>query len=211
MFPTAMIFGPDGALYVTDYGNESNQGQGRVLRIVIGSTTVPAPKVPLPLVHGVYDVPKSNRTFAAGKTVAGAAKVNIIEPNQVLKWGFSPNVLRVKVGQKIIVTNTGLISHSLTSVTGAFDTGLIKHERSAVVVVTTPGTYKFICTPHPWMKGTLIVSGAAQGGGGAAKAAPTAKVSSPSLNKTAVVLVVGAILIGVFALAWFARRRPGQA
>ena len=211
MFPTAMIFGPDGALYVTDFGNEANQGQGIVLRIVLGDTTVGAPKVPLPLVHGTYDVPKSNETFAAGTTVAGAEKVDIVEPAQVLKWGFSPKVLRVKVGQKIVVTNTGLISHTMTSVTGAFDTGLIRHERSAVVVVNKPGTYNFICTPHPWMKGTLIVTGAAQGAVGAAKAAPTAKVKSPSLNTTAVVLVVGAILIGVFALAWFARRRPDKA
>jgi heme/copper-type cytochrome/quinol oxidase subunit 2 len=99
----------------------------------------------------------------------------------------------------------------MTSVTGAFDTGLIKHERSAIVVVNKPGTYKFICTPHPWMKGTLVVSGSSTGGSAAAKAAPTAKVSSPTLNTTAVVLVVGGILVGVFLLAWFARRRPDQA
>jgi plastocyanin len=209
MFPTAMRFGPDGALYVTDFGNESNSGQGEVLRIVLGDTTVGAPTVPLPRVHGTYDVPHSNQTFAAGKTAAGAVKLNIVEPSQVPKWGFSPSVIHAKVGQKIQVTNTGLISHTMTSVTGVFDTGLIKHNRSALVVVNTPGTYKFICTPHPWMKGTLIVSGSATGA--AAKAAPVAKVKSPSLNVLAVVLVVGGILVGVFALAWFARRRPAQA
>jgi plastocyanin len=209
MFPTAMRFGPDGALYVTDFGNESNSGQGEVLRIVPGDTTVGAPTVPLPRVHGTYDVPRSNETFAAGKTTAGAVKLDIVEPPQIPKWGFSPSVVHAKVGQKIQVTNTGLISHTMTSTAGAFDTGLIKHERSAIVVVNKPGTYKFICSPHPWMKGTLVVSGSAAGG--AAKAAPVDKVKSPSLNPFAVVLVVGAILVGVFALAWFARRRPAQA
>lgn len=210
MFPTAMRFGKDGALYVTDFGNESNSGEGEVLRVVPGDTAVAAPTVPLPRVHGTYDVPKSNQTFAAGKGSAGATKLDIIEPPKVLSWGFSPNVVHARVGQKIEVTNTGLISHTMTSVAGVFDTGLIKHNRSAIVVVNKPGTYKFICSPHPWMKGTLIVSGSATAGS-AAKPAPIAKVKSPSLNALVVILAIVGILVGVFALAWFARRRPAQA
>ena len=209
MFPTSMIFGPDGDLYIADFGNEANQGQGVILKVHLGDSAVVSPSVPLPLVHGIYDVPHSNVTFAAGKAVAGAAKVNIVEPNQVLKWGYSPKVIRVKVGQKIVFTNTGLISHTATSTTGAFDTGLIAHNRSAVVVINKPGTYKFICTPHPWMKGTLIVTGASKGTGKEAAGA-IATAHSPSLNTVVVVLVVGGILVGVFALAWFARRRPEQ-
>jgi hypothetical protein len=115
----------------------------------------------------------------------------------------------VKVGQKIQVTNTGLISHTLTSVSGAFDTGLVRHNRSAVIVVNMPGEYRFICSPHPWMKGKLIVTGAAKGAGtGTVASAPLAKVDSPSLNALTVVLVVGAIIVGVFGLAFVARRRP---
>ena len=210
MFPTAMIFGKDGALYVTDFGNEANQGQGEVLKVDIGDTTVQAPTTPLPTVKGTYDIPGSNKTFAGGKAVAGAVQLDIVEPKQVLKWGFSPSVVHARVGQKIQVTNTGLISHTMTSVTGAFDTGLIRHDRSSIVVVNKPGTYKFICSPHPWMKGTLIVSGS--GGSGTEASAPVATVHSPTLNATEVVLVIGGIFIVVFALAWFARRRkPGEA
>jgi sugar lactone lactonase YvrE len=36
MFPTHMTFGPDGALFVSNYGNESNAGEGQILRIVTG-------------------------------------------------------------------------------------------------------------------------------------------------------------------------------
>ena len=210
MFPTAMIFGPDGALYITNFGNEANYGEGTVIRVVPGDTAVKGPRLPLPRVHGTYDIPGSNKTFSGGKTVSGAVQLDIVEPKQVLKWGFSPSVVHAKVGEKIQVTNTGLISHTMTSVTGAFDTGLIKHDRSALVVVNKPGTYKFICSPHPWMKGTLIVSGS--GGSGAQATAAVAKVSSPTLNTTEVVLVIGGIFVVVFALAWFARRRkPGDA
>src|SRR5207248_4374886 len=48
MFPTAMTFGPDGALYVSNYGNESNDGQGQIVRIVIGSEAAAGPVVPAP-------------------------------------------------------------------------------------------------------------------------------------------------------------------
>jgi plastocyanin len=209
MFPTAMTFGPDGAIYISDFGNESNFGEGVILRVVPGNTTLTAPHVPLPRVHGVYDVPKSNVTFGAGKTVAGSVKLDIVEPKQVLKWGYSPNLIHVKVGQKVVVTNTGLISHTMTSVTGAFDTGLIAHNRSAVVFFDKAGTYKFICTPHPWMKGTVIVTGATKGATGPASGA-LATAKSPSLNKLVVVLVVGGIVIGMFVLAWFARRRSAE-
>jgi plastocyanin/sugar lactone lactonase YvrE len=209
MFPTDMTFGPDGALYVTDFGNEANFGEGEVLRIQPGDTAAGAPMVPEPRVHGTYDVPKTNETLAAGANVAGAVKLKIVEPKVVLKWGFSPTVVHAKVGQKIQVTNTGLISHTMTSVKGSFDTGLIRHNLSAVVVVNTPGTYKFICSPHPWMKGTLVVTGSGSGTGTIAEA-PTAKVKSPSLNGFAVVLVFGGILLAVFGLAWFARRRPSE-
>ena len=206
MFPTSLEFGKDGALYVTNFGNEANHGEGEVLRVVPGDTTVASPKVPPPKVHGSYDVPKSNKTFAGG-TVAGAAKLTIVEPKAVLKWGFAPKTLKVKVGQKIVVTNSGRISHTATSLTGAFDTGLIKHLRSAVLTIDKPGVYKFICSPHPWMKGTLIVTGAAKTTGGG-KVAEGPKINSPSLNVVAVILVVGAILAGIFGLAWIARRRP---
>ena len=70
-----------------------------------------------------------------------------------------------------------------------------------------PGEYSFICSPHPWMKGKLIVTGAGTGTGTVASA-PVAKVKSPALNGWAVVLVFGAIVVGVFALAYVARRKP---
>lgn len=207
MFPTALEFGKDGALYSTNFGNEANHGEGQVLKIETGDTTAVSPGVPAPKVHGSYDVPKSNTTIAAGTNVAGAAKLTIVEPKTVLKWGFDPKTLTVKAGQKIVVTNTGRISHTATSVTGAFDTGLVRHLRSAVITVNKPGTYKFICTPHPWMKGTLVVTGAAKGGV-TKKVAAGPTVKDPSLNTTAVVVAMVLIIGGVFALAWFARRRP---
>ena len=68
MFPTAMEFGSDGALYITNFGNEANFGEGQVLRVVPGQTSVVAPEVPDPRVKGSYDIPSANPGPAAGDT-----------------------------------------------------------------------------------------------------------------------------------------------
>lgn len=206
MFPTALAFGPDDALYVTNFGNEANFGEGQVLRVVPGDTSVVAPTVPEPRVKGSYDIPSANPTTDSGD-LTGAAKLTIIEPVAVLKWGYAPSTLKVEAGQKIVVTNQGRIGHTATSTTGAFDTGLILHNKSAVLQIDKPGTYKLICTPHPWMKGTIVVTGsAAPTETAAASDAPV--VDPPSLNVVAVAGTVALIVLGIFGLAWLARRRP---
>jgi len=206
MFPTALEVGPDGALYVGNFGNEANKGEGQVLRVVPGDTSVVAPKVPDPSVEGAYDVPGTAPSVESGD-LAGAARLAIIEPKEVLEWGYRPSTLTVEAGQKIVVTNEGRIGHTATSTTGVFDTGTIKHLKSAVITIDEPGTYKLICTPHPWMKATIVVEGAKKAAAaGPAAAAPV--VDNPSLDAVTVIGVVGLILVGVFGLAWLARRRP---
>ena len=205
MFPTALDFGPDGALYVTNFGNEANFGEGQVLRVEPGDTSVVAPKVPEPRVKGSYDIPSSNPTVDAGD-LTGAAKLTIIEPVDALKWGYAPATLTVTAGQKIVVTNQGRIGHTATSTTGAFDTGNILHNKSAVLKIDKPGSYKLLCTPHPWMKATIVVTGSAAPTE-TAKVSDAPVVDAPTLNVAAVVGTVGLIILGVFGLAWFARRR----
>ena len=58
------------------------------------------------------------------------------------------------------------------------------------------------------MKGTIVVTGAATGPTETAEASDAPVVDAPSLNVAAVVGTVGLIILGVFGLAWFARRRP---
>lgn len=204
MFPTSVTTGPDGALYVDNYGNEANKGEGQILRVVPGAAAVTAPRVPPPTVKGAYDIPSNN------KIVKGAAdtqnKVTIIEPVKVLSWGYSPRTLTINVGDKVAFFNSGQIAHTATASNGAFDTGLVRNNQTAVVTFDKPGTFKYFCQPHPWMKGVIIVKGSASGGGDQTSSGGGGG-SAPSLSWAAVVLVMGAILAGVFGLAWLARRK----
>lgn len=64
----------------------------------------------------------------------------------------------VAAGQAITVANADGAPHTLTSVDGAFDTGVIGGgESGSLVAPTAPGSYAFFCALHPSMTGTLTV------------------------------------------------------
>lgn len=74
-------------------------------------------------------------------------------------FAYSPATLKATPGQVISVTNKDSAGHTVTSTDGkSFDTGIInKGETKTFIVPAVVGTYEYICTPHPNIKGTLIV------------------------------------------------------
>jgi plastocyanin len=78
----------------------------------------------------------------------------------IQNFAFSPKDFTVTPGETISVTNKDAVTHTFTSVTaGGFDTGLISPGQTVTVKApTTPGSYPYKCTVHPFMTGTLTVS-----------------------------------------------------
>jgi len=72
-------------------------------------------------------------------------------------YAFSPATIRVKVGGTVTWTNQDPVAHTVTADGGSFDTKLISQGKSASVTFDKAGTYPYHCTPHPNMKGTVIV------------------------------------------------------
>jgi plastocyanin len=54
-------------------------------------------------------------------------------------------------------TNHDPLAHSVVADDGSFDSGLIQSGGTWRHTFTTPGTYTWHCTPHPFMKGTVVV------------------------------------------------------
>ncbi|HUP55797.1 MAG TPA: cupredoxin family copper-binding protein [Methylomirabilota bacterium] len=79
-------------------------------------------------------------------------------------FAFSPKTLNVRVGDVVTWTNQDTVAHSATARGGRFDTGLIQPGDSASIRFTIGGVYRYICTPHPNMTGTVIARAAAAGG-----------------------------------------------
>ncbi|HEX5474643.1 MAG TPA: cupredoxin family copper-binding protein [Vicinamibacterales bacterium] len=69
---------------------------------------------------------------------------------------FEPAVLTVHAGDTVVWVNKDFITHTATA-KGHFDSGKIAEGHSWSYVARTKGTFPYICTLHPDMKGTLRV------------------------------------------------------
>jgi plastocyanin len=70
---------------------------------------------------------------------------------------FNPNPIMVSVGSTVTWTNNDSISHTATSNTGAFDSGLIGAGGSFSFTFQSAGTFPYHCTIHPGMVGSVVV------------------------------------------------------
>ncbi len=75
---------------------------------------------------------------------------------------FAPASITVEMGDTVTWTNAGPTAHSATG--DSFDTGIFSEGQSRSETFNEAGTFSYICTPHPQMKGTVTVQAAAQGG-----------------------------------------------
>jgi plastocyanin len=98
-------------------------------------------------------------------------------------WRFSPNQVKLRAGEPLVLDNRGGETHTLTQVT-QFGGGGIVPELNEILFgtptpptfffgppnfvpaggtlnvpssVLTPGTHLFICIIHPWMEETVVV------------------------------------------------------
>jgi plastocyanin len=81
-------------------------------------------------------------------------------------FDFTPAAITVNVGDTVTWTNDGPTAHSATASNGSFDTGIYGAGESRSHTFDQAGTFAYICTPHPFMKGTVTVQAAATQGGG---------------------------------------------
>jgi plastocyanin len=84
--------------------------------------------------------------------------VKIVEAND--KYAFSPATLSIKVGTQVVWTNTTDAAHTVTSDTaGVFGTtSNLNANQTFMFAFTTPGTFAYHCSIHPYMKATITVT-----------------------------------------------------
>ncbi|MBL8978044.1 MAG: cupredoxin family copper-binding protein [Gemmatimonadetes bacterium] len=70
---------------------------------------------------------------------------------------YAQPVLEIAVGTTIEWKNEDPVAHTVTADDNGFDSGLIESGQVWRYTFTRPGTYAYHCTPHPFMKGTVVV------------------------------------------------------
>lgn len=68
------------------------------------------------------------------------------------------------VGESVTWRNDGPSAHTATATDGSFDTGLLERGQSGSATFPTAGSFGYLCTPHPFMKGTVQVVAQASAG-----------------------------------------------
>jgi len=145
----------------------------------------------------------------AALVLSPGARAGTTHAVQITDFAFAPATLTVAVGDTVTWTNLDFVVHTATSTSGAFDSGDLDQNESFSLTFTAPGTYAYLCTPHPDMAGTVIVQAAAT-------AAPTAAATGlpnvampaptpapiPALVLGALLLVVGVVVVARRATRW---------
>ncbi|HEX4484017.1 MAG TPA: cupredoxin family copper-binding protein [Solirubrobacteraceae bacterium] len=90
-------------------------------------------------------------TLATSGTAASEASV------QIVYRVYRPADLTVLAGQTVTWHDSSLTPHTVTALGGAFDSGRIEVGGSFSYTFSTPGTFAYMCTIHPTMKGTVVV------------------------------------------------------
>ncbi|GAC1326042.1 MAG: hypothetical protein NVSMB22_16560 [Chloroflexota bacterium] len=89
--------------------------------------------------------------------VPSTRPVIVPNPSGVPDAFFRPNPIRVRAGQFITWTNRDTDPHDVTAYSGAFASGAIAAGGTWRWVIARPGRYRYFCTLHPEMHGTIIV------------------------------------------------------
>ena len=98
--------------------------------------------------HGWYGTGGALATSAQEKVQARNSL------NQVtVEYAYWPARTRIKAGTTVTFTNVGDIPHTATAFdkgkVGNWDTGPLNKGEAKAITFSEPGTYFYICTPHP--------------------------------------------------------------
>ena len=99
---------------------------------------------------------------AAAAILLGAAAPNAraATPAQTVEiagFAFKPAVLTVAAGSSVTFVNRDQEAHTVVAQNGAFNSSGLDTNDRWTVRLPKPGTYRYFCSLHPYMKGTIVV------------------------------------------------------
>ena len=70
---------------------------------------------------------------------------------------YSPTSIKIDPGTTVTWTNNDTVIHTVTDTQKTFDSEFIQAGGTWQYTFEKPGQYDYLCTLHPWMKGTISV------------------------------------------------------
>lgn len=102
--------------------------------------------------------PASTPAPASTSTSTGSASTGAVAVT-MKNISFSPTTIHVRVGEKITWTNEDSVDHNVTSQSGEqIASQNFGQGGTFSFTPTRAGTIKYVCTIHPGMDGTIVVT-----------------------------------------------------
>jgi amicyanin len=168
-FPISMAFGPDGALYVSDYALGMGGPSGAILRVEPASAflTPPVDVFVASTCSGFADarmaLAMQERKATSVEVMAPATPAPTPPPSAIhvtiRNFAFEPAKMTIPAGKTVEWTNEDAVPHTATATSPAkaFDSGNLNQGQSFSFTFAKAGTYDYYCIYHPYMKGTIVV------------------------------------------------------
>lgn len=108
------------------------------------------------------DMPSTSMTESNSEMTSMSSNDGVQETNQVTYKNFevAQKTIKVKKGTTVTWTNEDNAKHDVTfteDYPGLMSTELFGKGESKSITFNTVGTFSYICSPHPYMKGTVEV------------------------------------------------------
>jgi amicyanin len=100
---------------------------------------------------GMGPMPSATTSTAAAPPVAGTAV-------SITNFAFAPANLTVKVGDTVTWTNKDEEPHTVVANDGSFHSPGMDANGTYSFTFTSPGSFDYICSIHPFMRGTVVVN-----------------------------------------------------
>ncbi|MGH2925709.1 MAG: plastocyanin/azurin family copper-binding protein [Solirubrobacterales bacterium] len=109
--------------------------------------------------------PPRVRTSRTAATAAGSSSVSIVGAT-ASSFAFSPRTIVITAGDTVRWVNNSSTSQGHTATGKSFDSGFMKPGDRYSHTFKDPGSFSYICSIHPFMKGTVTVKSSGSGGSG---------------------------------------------
>jgi plastocyanin len=146
----------------------------------------PTPGTPEPNPAAPPPAPAEPAAPAAASAITVSAKtasVSILDGSSQSDYVFSPSSITVATGDTVSWTNNGAEPHDVTG--SGLDSGTLQSGQGYSHTFTSAGDFSYICSIHPFMKGSVTVQAAGGEGGSGSTGEPPA-ATAPSSESSAV-------------------------
>lgn len=103
---------------------------------------------------------KKSATGSTASSAPAAAVANAVAADKVTisNYMFGPGDIKVKAGTTVTWTNNDSVKHNVVSDDGMMPDGkLIGKGETYTYTFAKAGTFKYHCSPHPYMHGSVTV------------------------------------------------------